>query len=269
MEKLRILFFTGIIFSSFIWHGISYGGVGAIPTFQELKGKPGQKLRGSYTVYNTGDAALEVDVYYEEYFKMEENKQITTKDWLHVRPMRFTLNPQGKREVKFIARVPERAVGEVMSLIFFKAASTAGSNIMMSFGVALYVRTEGTEVVKGEVSDIDFARVVVPTGSAPPQYNIKVKVKDNGNVHLRPQIKVDIYNDRKVIKTVEFVFGWPVFPENSYEYLGSWKEEEYKLQTGSYMAEAEVTFEGQMLKRKTAFFVDEQGNIFMKKVKGQ
>lgn len=245
----------------------SYAGIGAMPSHEELKGKPREKIKGSYTVYNTGDNPLDVGVYFREYFKLEENKKIAIKDWLHCRPMNFRLGPKEKKEVKYIVRGPERAVGEVMSMIFFSAPSVPGSNVRMSFGVSLYARIDGTDVVNGEINDVELKRVSVPSGGFPPYYAVTVNLDNKGNVHLRPRIKADLYKGRRLVKTVDFPFGWPVFPGQKYNYQGSWRDEEYRLKPGSYVAEIEAGFEGQVLRKKTAFFVDEQGGIFMKKVR--
>lgn len=269
MNKFKPYLFLMLFFTWANLPAISYaaGGIGALPTHYELKGSSGEKLKGSYSVYNSGEKPVEVEVYFRDYFKLEENMDIDTKDWLYVRPKKFRLNPQEKREVKYIARVPEGAVGEVMSMIFFRAPSGPDSNVMMSFGVSLYVMIEETEVIKGEIGDIKLNKVFPSAGDLLPYYSVEIPVKNNGNVHLRPHIKIDLYRDKKKLKTSDVPFGWPVFPNETYRYLGSWKEEDIQLDYGSYMVEAEVRFYDQILKKKSAFFVDKQGNVCTKKGK--
>ena len=257
-----------LIFSSLtMWADSSYAGIGAIPTYKEESSVANTKITGSFNVYNTGDNAVDVDVYFKDYYKSEENKSIRSKHWLHVRPMKFNLGPKANREVKYIARVPEDAVGEIMTLIFFRAPSAPESNVMMSFGVSLYVAIEGTEILNGEIENINIEKIFAPAGGNPPQYNIKVILKNSGNVHLRPQINIKMYKDKKVLKTVDFPYGWPVFPGSDYEYIASWQEREFKFKQGSYKAVAEVKIGDQELKRATAFYSDKDGNIKMKRIK--
>lgn len=263
----KLVFIGLITFYLVVGSGTLFAGIGASPTYLEISGAHGERLKGYFTVYNTGKEPLDVSVYFRKYFKLNENRKIGVKNWLHVRPMRFKLGTEGSREVKYIVQVPEKGIGEVMSLIFFKAPSSPGSNVSMSFGVSIYVGIEGTKVVKGKIEDVRLRRVIIPSGNVPPYYNVTVSVKNEGNVHIRPQIKMDLYRERKKIKMVDLPFGWPVFPNESYNYQCSLDLNGSRLEPGYYLSHIEVSFDGQVLKKKTAFFVDRDGNIILKRAK--
>lgn len=242
-----------------------YAGIGAKPFFQELEGQVGEKLEGVYSVYNTGDTPLEVEVYLKDHFRSEENKDISAGDWLSCEQMEFTLGPEETKDIKFVAQVPEGAVGEIMGMIFFSAASSTGSNIKMSYGVPVYVKIKDSAIVKGSIKDIKIKKMIEAPKGISPYYQASVLVENEGNVHLRPTILIKLYRDKEFVKTVLFPFGKPVFPSGSHNYMSTWKVEEFEIPSGDYIAEAEVSFYEEILKKKTGFAVDKDGNIKMHK----
>ena len=266
MNRLKIIILLILTFCFVtIYPCMSYEGIGVKPSFQEVEGNSGEAIKVVYSVYNTGDKPLDVEIYFKDRFKLEENKEIFAKDWISCEQMKFTLGPQETKDIKFIAKVPEEAFGEIMGMIYFCAGSSAGAGIKMSYGVPVYVRIKNTTVIKCNIKDIEIKKETKTPKNIPLHYKALVLFENEGNVHLRPKVKVRLYKDDKKALNVLFPFGKPVFPDGSFNYVSSWDVTEFKLQPGLYVAEAEVTFNGEVLTKKAGFKVDEDGNIHMDK----
>ncbi len=265
MRKILVLITVAIMILTCPWLvSTARAGIGAQPAFQEFEGQPGEVIEGVYSVYNTGDKPLAVEVYFKDHFKMDENKDIFAKDWLSCEEMKFTLKAEEKKDIKFRARVPQEAFAEIMGMIYFCAASSTGSTIKMSYGVPVYIRIKDTAVTKAQLDSFKIEKVVETPKEIPHFYRARLLLENKGNVHLRPKIKVRLLQDGEFVKTILFPFGKPVFPGNSHNYQTSWNVGEFEISPGIYKAESEVAFNGSILKKQDTLIVEKGGKIYTK-----
>ena len=247
-----------------LFTGLSYAGIGAQPDFQEFTGNPGEKIEGVYSVYNTGDKPLKVEVYYKDHFKLDENKAITAQDWISCEEKEFILGAGETKEVKFTAIVPAKAFAEVMGMIFFSGGSVQGAGVKMSYGVPVYVRIKDTALVKGDIKSVELQKIIKTPKDVPPRYKALVRLENTGNVHLRPEVKIKVYKEDKFVKNILFPFGKPIFPTDSFNYQSSWEVSEWEIPEGHYKGIVQVSLgEENIVETETGFTVTKDGSIKM------
>lgn len=243
--------------------------IGTDKVVEEIEGKPGEVLTGSYRVFNTKDHKTHIDVDFKDWFVLPENKKegIEASKWLKLEPMSFDLEPSESREVKYEVCVPEKAVGELVAMIYFAGPGAPGSNMNIRFGVSLYVAIAGTEKIAAEIGNFIMKKPIMPKNYKTPFNCAMVTIKNKGNVHIRPTIKV-VVKDMKgnEVQKIGFKYGWPVYPGGEYTYQGDWYVE--KIPQGIYQAEVKVSVDKikDVLRKKIFFDVDKDGNIEIKKI---
>lgn len=266
LTKYRRILIIIIIYITMSLFSNCYSYAGSIniePMLMELSGKPGEVFKGSYTIINPNETEMAVQIELRKWKKFVQNKDIKIPDWLELESQWFKLKPKESKQFSCTIKIPEGAIGELMAMVYFNAPIAPGSNVRMSIGTSIYVTVKGTEVISAEIEDIDIERFYKPGVGVPPYYSISVKIKNNGNVHLRPRIKVDLKNrKRKRVYPVNFTYGWPVFGEELGGYVGNLNID--KLPEGRYSATAIVTFpdvQHETLKKRIHFNIDGNGNI--------
>jgi len=242
-----------------------YAGIGVKPTVTEIILSPGEREKGTFTVLNDGDKAIQVKVELEDWARGKE--RIDVGSWLEVKPLEFELAPGEVKKVKYRIDVPEEAKGELVTMVFFGSLAPAGGGVGIKtrFGVSIYVAIEGTEVVQANIERLD---VVKYSGENSDNYGINfgVTVENMGNVHIRPKGKVTIDDkEGNRVREVDIFHSFPVFPQAKRTFPAIW--ERGALLPGEYKAKATISY-GELygLKDKissyeTLFSVDEQGKI--------
>lgn len=181
------------------------------PPRLELKILPGQQLTQAMKVRNDDSKPVrmrvkifdwyhdfEGTVHYEQPGKLEHS----CAEWLLINPREFELAPQETRIVRVTAHMPEGSSGTYWTCLFFETVPTPlKGQVALSAKARLisyiYLTCAGTEREKGEL--VDFI-----TEEVNGETIVKLIFKNNGNVHLRPNGKIEVqYAEGTMLKKFE------------------------------------------------------------------
>ncbi len=224
------------------------------PLRQEFRVPVGGSQEGSYYVYNETNKDLHIKISARNWFVLEENKDIKLDSWLEFEPDELILSPGEKRELKFKAKIPDEAKGELSAMISFAPQSEEGSMLNVIFSVSLYCIIEGTDVMSANIKEVIARR-------QKDQLQVAVAVENKGNIHLRPRGRVIIEKGKAKIAEINLRYGWPVYPNRNEAYFGyaKWPN----LKKGKYKARAFVDYgkPDDILEKTINFEVNKRGEI--------
>jgi len=131
-------------------------------------------------------------------------------------------------------------------------SSGAGSSVIAQVGLLLYV-----EVIGDEIIDCRAGAISITSAEINDPFIVRTTVHNDGNVRLRPQIIVDVWDQyrTKVVFSNTFL-GDQILPTRSKQLL---KEIKNNLETGQYFADILVKECG--VTKKTTFDIVEKGQI--------
>jgi hypothetical protein len=245
-------------------HAITIG-----PSRLEVSMSPGEVAETDYYVQNEGDVPIHVVVEPENFFKDAYfYGDLVIDDWLTLDTYEFDLKPMEIKKIKATIKAPTDVTGEIVAQVFFSAAVTDSEDVggvRARLGSVLYVMIEGTQDIKGEISDVD---IVKKTKNDKEKLEIRVKVKNRGNIHLRPtgQVVVERKSGEE-IATLELASGRAVHPDKETVYSAFW--EEPTLEEGEYKATVTVDY-GKLFKingiavAEKAFSINENKEVVLK-----
>jgi hypothetical protein len=186
-------------------------GLSLHPVRQEVVISPGGKFSGTFYVKNTYEYPIQVTVQVKDWFVLPENKEFKIEDWISLSIMELDLERDEEKPVNYELHIPTAARGVLVGMVSFASHSKEGGAIQMKLSGSVYAIVQGTEKIGLEIMDIDFSTI-----RGKPVIN--VIIKNNGNVHLRPQGTLNIYKKRKSICELPFDYGRPVYPGNTHRY---------------------------------------------------
>ncbi|MDD5449362.1 MAG: hypothetical protein PHO42_02030 [Candidatus Omnitrophica bacterium] len=223
----------------------------------------GEKYEGSYTVGNPSDTPIQVKVSVEEWFAGEEREAIRGEwpslEWVKVTPQDLDLGPNGYATVNYTVFLPKEAKGVYVAMIYFGGVpgpSEGAIQVRGSIGNALYAIARGTEVIKGEIKDINAVNK--------DRLEIKVKIKNLGNIHIRPGGKIIVRKKGLILskddlEPIEIPFNEgeePVFPKT--ECVISARSD-VKIGPGRYGLEFNIEFGNEILRKELELSIDKDG----------
>ena len=160
-------------------------------------------------------------------------------EWLSLSMRKnMTLKPGSVKPVKYKIKVPRDAAGEMMAMMSFNIAThsdPAGNpvpfRVEMKHGIPLYVIVKGTEKAEAQTGNLN-AHFVREVSTGPIEFF--VKLKNTGNVHVRPSGKFAIYSEGIEKDSFELEHGWPIYPGESHNYFAKtnvtgWKAGNYEV----------------------------------------
>lgn len=234
----------------------------------EIKLPAGGKHKGSYNVGNSSNSPIRIKITVEEWFAGQDNEVIKEKGsslgWLELIPQELTLEPNETREVNYSVSIPKEGKGEYAAMIYFSNIpdpSKEGVQIRGSIGNALYVIVKGTEIIKGELLDIDITNI--------DPLEVRVEIRNLGNIHVRPAGKItvrkkDLLLSQEDWELIEIPFNKgeePVFPKMECVFSN---RSDAKLKPGRYGLEFNIQFDKEMLIKELDFTVDKGGRTHIK-----
>lgn len=230
------------------------------PEGQKVIAPPGETVKGNIWVIGPDDKKLEVEIQPEDWSAGMNRK--SGVDWLKIKPMRFTIQPKEMKEIKWIAKVPKDAKGDLVAQIFFASITSEIGAIKIGTRIAygLYITVKGTEKVSAEISGIDIKQKNRNTGFA-------VIFKNTGNVHLRTKGEIILEHlDSGTTRQLE-LHPWFYRSGESFP-LWYWLTE--LLNEGKYSAVATVfytdpTGKEQRVSSKINFSINAKGEISVQK----
>ncbi len=222
-----------------------YASVRVTPVVSQLNISTGEEKSDFFSVQNTGDELVTIEVELEELLREETDTEgINVDSWLEVEPRRFNIASGQEKRVMYKVNVPEDGEGELRARVFFTTGVTSKGTIGIKkrFGVAVYVAIQGTEIVEAEITGVSVSGIGPGTkGDFKGGMKIGVTVRNDGNVHIRPRGKVVIKDGKgKMVKELALPYGYPIMPQQSYTYNVSWKDHDFSW--GRYQADASIQY---------------------------
>lgn len=221
------LLLYGMILSE-IFLSIAYAGLSLYPVRQEVTLPPGGKFKGTYTIKNTFEKPITMQVSYRDWFVLPENKNITVNDWLTVSPTEFYMLSNEEKNVDYEIRLPTSTIGFTSAMISFMPKPEGDQQINMMLSGSLYAIASGTEKYEWDFIDVKIT-------FTSPTLTVEATLKNTGNIHVRPEGILKIYKGQKEICSGIFEQGKPIYPGNSRNILGS--ANDCFLKEGNYSAQ--------------------------------
>jgi len=232
--------------------GVAEAGLSVSPSRTVLQGKPNKTLTGYFTLTNNGEHPLEVRVEPEDWAGGIGGGRGPVS-WLKVQPTALTLRPGKTSRVKFTARIPKDASGELRAQVFFtteQVPDASGGDGAMSLrsrlGAIFYVVAEGTERIDGAITKVQaFYAPSTPGIARPDRLEVVMGIHNRSNTHVVPDGRVDIRNDKgEIVETVPLQSGWGLLPNEEDTYRAI--KHGVHLKPGRYALEITISIGGDL-----------------------
>lgn len=233
-----------------------------------LKVKPGEKTQIDVRARNSSNQTITIQSSAIDFIvgedgttpvpldgQVESSNRWSLASWLTVAPNQQTLAPNQSGIVSIVIDVPEDALpgGHYAMIVHTpsagKSIAGSGSGINQRVGTLLYV------VVDGPINEAAFIRDFAFTdfmefGPVPFSF----AVENESDVHIRPQMNIDIYNlFGKKVATIQ-PGTKNIFPYESRSFSGEWEQ---VWGTGPYTARLTMSFgeQGAVVIARTSFWL--------------
>jgi hypothetical protein len=191
--KKTTFFFT--IFLFFIAANLSYGGLIISPARNEVHIARGAVYNGVYTVENGNDETVTVSVTCEPWHNSPENANVKVEEWLSVAKKKLVLQPHQKADVSFKAKA-KNYTGSLSAMVSFTYSAPKMTGISLMTSVPVYLTVKGTEKIDFEITGLSLANPAMYKEEGIPA---TFKVKNNGNLPVRPKGVLTVKKGKKII----------------------------------------------------------------------
>lgn len=209
-KKLVFFYLTVLAISCFL--GTANAGMQVNPFIVEVIVPEDEGYEETFYVSNDGENPLDVTIEPERW----SISSLDFHEWLEIDPMQFTLNRKDARKVKYKITIPKEAKGELMCMVFFisQERGIMASPVGVKYGVPVYAIVKGTGNIDVSIENIDVnydKENQVVTG--------KFVIDNRSNVHIRPLIRVTIFNEEgKITAGFELPYKQPAQREQKRPY---------------------------------------------------
>ncbi|HSH18297.1 MAG TPA: DUF916 domain-containing protein [Candidatus Saccharimonadales bacterium] len=264
---LALLLAALTVFPAFSAHAQdNRAGLAISPPSYELSANPGDTITNTIRVDNLIDQAQEVTVSPRNFTALGEEGQVnlTEEDstyslakWITIAPAKGSVAPKESQEFTYTIKVPANAEpgGRFGSIVFKTTArplqGQSGVAVGQEIGSLLFLKIAGNVQEKSSVADFKAARAINEYKPVP----FEVRVKNEGNVHLRPKGTVTITNIfGKKVATVPLE-SRNVLPDAVRKMTAEWKDGG-RLIFGRYTATVSVVYgsDNQIATASTTFW---------------
>ena len=200
------------------------------PARIETSQAPGEEKEYHFSIKNTREEPVIIKLFVFD-FDIDNKGKILTKErkslpsWITMAVTRARINPGRLKTIPFMIQLSTGATGEKRAMFYFQEVleEKRGVATVMRVGSAVYCAVKGTEEIDGETKDF------IPFPS-----KVKITFCNNGNVHLRPEIMMEIKNQQKeIIREIILTKDFPVLPNQDLKIEKKFKD---KLEPGHYTA---------------------------------
>jgi P pilus assembly chaperone PapD len=233
---------------------IAHAGLSVTPARQEIVVQPGDTCTGVYSVRNEYDTRANISVEFRDWFILGANKHHAISDWLKISPSQFTLLPGESKDVEYAVRLSTDAQGVSVGMISFIPQIENDPGVTLVISVSLFVTAAGTEKTDWQIEDIKIEQ-------ASGQMRFAGKIKNNGNVHVRPTGTARIVSGKREVAQLNFDEGRPVYPGTVRSIVSS---DVPALKKGKYTAIVSLSGNGQNKDKKITFKIAKSGEIAIK-----
>lgn len=253
--------------------------LGVTPTRFELTVAPGEELTQAIQILNTTHEPIHVKSMLFDFDQREGQMMMvpagttpaSSAAWVQFTPKELDLSPQDKTFIRFTVSVPKEAQGEYRTVLRLEelpelAPTQSGTVFGIRMNIPLYIQVRGTE--RPHATILDMSLVYTTPLSRVQRFDypllVYVQVKNDGNVHLRPNglLVVQEKKTGKVVYEQPLANDDPVLPGNEMTLKTGLKEWQTQL-AGDYELLVTLNYfpDAPPLIQKKAFTILEDGGI--------
>lgn len=251
MKKIFLAFVFLLSFSI-----TSFAGLSIVPAKTEISMPQNRSYVASYTVQNTEEETVTVSVTTKNWNNSKENKGINVDEWLIVDKSPITLEPQESKEVKFTVKSGDLK-GTLSGMISFTLKSSRHTGINLMTSVPVYMTIEGTQNISFDFKKIEIKNARNQRFEKTDMMDIIYEVQNNGNVHLRLQGGLKIFQGKKLLIEQKINELNPVYPDSSRSFF----ERVKALPKGKYSVNIFLNAFDKKIEKSIQFKIDKHGEI--------
>jgi hypothetical protein len=217
-----------------LYCGFVYAGISVTPDRHIVSLMPGEETAVMYHIDNSGTADIDITIEPKAWSGMKDPYK-----WLSLES--DTIYAKAGELTSFIVnlKAPEDEKGEMMAMLFLCYKESVGSQLNIRNGIPLYMVIKDTEYYDLNIEDmhISYSRI-----DDFYDLNFVVKIKNTGNIHIVPDVKVIVKNDKgKTLNTMALKEPNIVLRDKNHAYRLMWREP--GLRDGIYKATVELNYE--------------------------
>jgi len=220
------------------------------PPVYDLAGKGGEVIVKKMTVHNDSSAPQSYTSVVNTIAPANEEGGLafgpaSTADlsgWITVSPAKLDLAPNESADFNITIKVPAAAAaGGHYATVFAKSESStqvaSGASVTSMVGTSILLKVSGSTVESADVVEFSTSRARLTPGEP---IDFSVRMRNTGNVHVRPQGTIQIYRDSVKMDEVAINSdGLNVLPSSIRKFVGSSNK---TLPSGSYTAKLALTY---------------------------
>jgi hypothetical protein len=237
---------SALLVAVLLFCAVEAGAITIGPSRLEVSLPPGEIAEADYYVQNDTDAPMRVLVEPENWFRDAYNYgSLAIGDWITLDTYEFALEPKEIKKLKLIVRVPTDVKGERVAQIFFTSIvggdkeGTREGGVRARLGAILYVAIKGTEKVSARIKEITAVKA---RENGAEKLKIGVRMKNRGNIHLRPTGKVVIKDESgRSVSELDLLPARALLPNRENTYY-AYLEDPGTLKPGKYKIYARVDY---------------------------
>lgn len=209
---------------------LSYAGLSVDPSVTNIFGEPGSGYKGKYTIKNTYDRDININIEVEQGKTFAGNGEVDVKKWLEFENYTYFIKAGASVEAPYTAVIDEKFKGSVSARVTFSVAQEQGQMITISISVPIYVTVEGTEKVDYCIDSLNL----YASGN---NISYKLVLENKGNIHIRHSGIIEIYNKNKteLLKTISMQETVPTYSGEKRDFSDVMLPKE-ELKKGTYVA---------------------------------
>ena len=274
---MRVLFsFILVLAFCSCWVSPLYA-MGVTPTRFELTANPKDEVTDAIQVINNSHEPIHIKVMLLDFIQKDRHiiqgvkaSPVSCASWIRFTPNEFNLSPNDKTYVRFTLSVPEKVSGEYQTSLRLEELpqirpEQTGMILGVRVNLPIYVKINGTENPHCTITKLTIAHApVAPVLKFDYPLFIRVEVKNDGNVHLRPNglLSVREKKTEKVAYEQALQNDEPVLPGNTIT-LETGLKEWQRILSGEYEASVSLHYfdSAHEVRGKKSFKVLSSGEI--------
>lgn len=220
------------------------------PTTIELDGNPGEPLQGSFKVVSGSDVPLLVRVIPKNFTASgEEGAVDLTEDdtsyslakWIVTEPSTVEIPARGSQIFEYVINVPDNAepgghFGSIIVQTEPVRIDEAGPAVSQEIGPLVLVKIAGDSFEEASIVEFTTADSFLEKGPV----TFVTRVQNNGNVHFKPQGRIEIKNMFGSVVTTLDLEEKNVLPDAIRKLTNDWNPDGFAL--GRYTADLTLTY---------------------------
>ncbi|AKL97970.1 hypothetical protein [Endomicrobium proavitum] len=227
------------------------------PSRIDAKVAQNDTLSSEFTITNNYDGDIEVTVATQDWNTYKGNGELDINSWLTVSPKTIKIKQGGAAKVKYIIKTNSSMKGSVSGQVSFSYMQPGNEMLNMRMSFPVYLTIHGTEKIDYEIGKISFYKSQL----SDKEIKLQFAIKNNGNIHLRPQGLVNIYdNKNNLVQTTKIISTYPIYAESE---RGGFHAEipDVNIKPGKYTAEIVLENSGITVTKKTQFRLKKDGSV--------